>query len=337
MTTATDLNKIMARVQALIAKADATEFPAEAAAFYAKAEELMRTYRLAEEDLIATDASAVMPGMHSIFVASYDTKFLAEYNHMIGTILYHVGCKGVTRWVNRRDAEAMGGAAGLWIDVFGYEGDLRMVDWLWSSARVVFGRHLEPQVDPAVSDQVNAYNLRQAGVLRKDIAIKLWGDNTPALRSKAQRLYVAECRTRGEEPALTGLGTDAKAYADGYADGFVTRLSDRLRASRDAADSVGGALVFAGREDRIKEVMYAHYPNLNPANRTDVKPADNKPVKARKWTQADERRWQRANGAAASSGRRVGHVAASEVEISRTSTPAARVDTTPRTVAGELS
>lgn len=348
MTTNTDLSAMMGRIQSLIAKADASTFPEEQAAFYAKAEELMRKYRIAEEDLIATDVSAVVPVMHSIFVADYATRFTTEYHRMLSYIVNHADCMGIFRWVNQREAEAMGGVAGLWMDVFGYEGDLRMIEWLWSSARIIFGTHLEPQVNPALSDQVNAYNLRQAGVLRKDIAIKLWGDNTPALRSRAQRLYVAECIARNEEPALTGLGTDATAYRAGYAEGFVSRLYDRLRASRDAADASGGALVFAGRTERIAEVMYATYPHLRPADRsTDVAVAEESCKACEKaksghcrqhpgyrWSAADERRWQRANGAAANAGKRTGATAAGKVEMSRPTT--ARVDA-PRTIRGELS
>jgi hypothetical protein len=326
------LASMMSKIQALLAKAESTEFPEEAATLYTKAEELMRKYRISEEELIAEDQFAAVPVMHSLFGYSDQTDFSNEYRMMMYWIADHCGIEMVTRYDNP------GEETGFWFDLFGYEGDLRMVEWLWSSARLVFGSHLEPQVDPKVSDQVNAYNLRQAGVLRKDIARKLWGDNTPALRSKAQRLYLAECTARGERPAVSGLGTDADMYRQSYAEGFVSRLSDRLRAARNAADSIGGSLVLHGRAERIKEAKYQAYPRLRPLSKEEIAkrqeeranlPALKVDGRRKSWTQADERAYQRRNGHSAQAGRVAGGTAAGKVEIARTHTPAQRVDPAP--------
>lgn len=326
------LASMMSKIQALLAKAESTEFPDEAAALYAKAEELMRKYRITEEELIAEDQFAAVPVMHSLFGYSQTTEFYNEYRMMMYWIADHCGIEMVTRYDNP------GEETGFWFDLFGYEGDLRVAEWLWSSARLVFGSHLEPQVDPRLSDQVNAYNLRQAGVLRKDIARKLWGDNTPALRSKAQRLYLAECATRGERPAVSGLGTDADMYRQSYAEGFVSRLSDRLRAARNAADSVGGGLVLHGRAERVKEAKYQAYPRLRPLSKEEIAkrqeeranlPAPKVDGRRKSWTQADERAYQRRNGHSARAGRVAGGTAAGKVEIGRGHTPAQRVDPAP--------
>lgn len=334
--TTDNMAKIMDRIQKLIAKADATDFPEEAATYRAKAEGMMREYRIAEEQLIATDPTSIVPVMHTMLVRTWSTDFGYEYEAMLGYIVNHTGV--LIQYRNTPD----GSPDGYYVDMFGYDGDLRMTEWLWSSARLVFGSHLDPQVDPNASDQVNAYNLRQSGMLRKDIARKLWGENTPANRSRAQRLYLAECRARNEQPALSGLSTDAEMYRRSYAEGFLYRLSDRLRAARNAADVAGGALVFPGREDRVKEALYAAYPHRRPKPpqpRTQVAVVtvpDTTPAKVdrrrKDWTVADQRRWERQNGASARAGEVAGRAAAGKVDVAPTHERAQRVEGSGRAI-----
>lgn len=333
----------MGKIQGLLRAAEATDRTADresdpeaaegyrksAANYRATAEAIIRKYRQDEEEAIAVDQFSTVPVMHSLLGYDMDSEFYGCYRMMMHYIAEHCGVEMVIRY-NREDEDR-----GWWFDLFGYELDLKMAELLWSEARLVFGSHLEPRVDPALGDQVNAYNLRQAGYLRKDIARRLWGENTPANRSRAQRLYVAECKVRGEQPALTGLGSDAETYRDAYSQGFVSRLSGRLWAARDAADSVGGALVLHGRADRVKEAKYLAYPRLRPQPRTEVAvpttPAVPAKVDRRRkdWTQADERAYQRRNNASAQAGRHAGSVAAGKVQIDRSHTPAQRVDPAP--------
>jgi hypothetical protein len=329
--TTDNMARVMDKIQKLLAKADATQnqFPEEAASFRAHVEKLMREYRIEEEQLIATDPTSIVPVMHTIMVSSYESEFAGEYEAIMAYIISHTG---VLAQYRRPPA---GSPPGSYVDMFGYDGDLRMTEWLWSSARLVFGSHLEPSIDPHATDQVNAYNLRQSGMLRKDIARKLWGANTPANRSRAQRLYVAECKVRGEQPALTGLGTDATMYRDAYASGFLDRLYGRLRAARNAADVAGGALVFPGREERVKEFLYAAYPHRRPKPKPEgvvatVIVPDTTPAKVDKrrkdWTQADQRAWDRRNGTSAQRGHAAGRDAAGKVDVAPTHERAQRVD-----------
>lgn len=329
MTITTEtLAKKMTLVQRLLTQADDLELrgtdsgvsPEEnrvaAGNYRQRAESIMREYRIEEEQLIATDASVITPIMREVVICDWSNPFKSNYLMLMYWIGNHAGVEVLTKY---RNGECMA-------ECWGYEADIRLVEMLWSSARLVFSRYLEPTYDVLLSDQVNAYNLRQAGVLRKDIALQLWGDNTPALRTRAQRLYLAECRKRGEEPALNGVATDAKTYRESYASGFVSTVSDRLRAARDAADSHGGALVFAGRAERVKEAMYTAHPHLRPVPHTDVQPTrDDKPIKPWKPTKADLRRWEREAGPAAQAGRNAGGQAALNVEIDRTTDPAQRL------------
>lgn len=325
--TAEALAGKMALVQKLLAQADdlelrgttsgvdAEENRKAAANYRERAEDMMRKYRIEEEQLIATDASVIMPMMRDVILCPWMSDFRNDYVMLMYYIGNHAGVEVLTKYANGEQI------AELW----GYEADIRLAEMLYASARIVFARYLEPTVDHTVTDQVNAYIMRQAGMLRKDIAEALWGVNTPANRSRAQRLYVAECRARGERPVLEGMKTDAKTYRESYASGFISTVSSRLRAARDAADTHGGALVFAGRADRVKEAMYTRHPHLRPKPLTDVAPAPTGKVKEWKPTQADRRRWARQAGPAAQAGRNAGGQAALDVEIARTTEPAKRL------------
>lgn len=319
------LTRMMARIQLLLNQADHPGTGAEeAATFRDKAEELMRKYRIEEEQLIATDAGVIEVQHHTLFLYDWSNPFGDWYRRIIWTIADHAGVRVVTRYAYGNEPD------GYYGDVFGYEGDIRLLEWLWSSARLVFGSHLEPTLDSSLSDQVNAYNLRQSGMLRREVARIVFGANTPKLRSLVQRLYVAECKARGESPGLSGLGTDSKAYRIAYADSFVARLYDKLRVARDAVDSVGGALVLAGRAERIAEAMYKVHPRLRPrpagseVTEPDATPA--KKVKEKKWTKADQREWDRRHGPSTQAGHSAGGSAASKVQVDRTFTSAQRLE-----------
>lgn len=281
MTTTIDLNKIMAKVQALLAKADSTEFPEEATTYRAKAEQFMRDYRIAEEDLIASDKVEILPEVHSLWlgVANDATRgraggrgsregssFYQEWFQIANAAARHAGAMMNWRWARNPET----GESGLYAVMVGYSGDLRLAELIYSSARLVFGERLEPKADPNLSDQVNAYRLRSAGITRDRVAALIWGETSHARAAAVGRMYKAECEKRGERPVLDGRGINAALYRDEYAKAFVTELEGRLRRARDAADSVGGALVLAGRAERIKEAFYNEFPELRPKPATEV-------------------------------------------------------------------
>jgi len=332
MTTTADLQKMMTRVRNLLTKADdAGVTEEESALFRAKAEELMTKYRIAEEGLIATDAMAVTPVIRDFMFTTPGNRFMTDYVSILSSIAAHAGIKLV--WGYESGDGTAERPRGYYAHLIGYDGDVRLAEWLWASAALVFRAHLEPSYDATVSDQVNAYRMRAAGWLRKDIAEAIWGDNTPALRSRAQRAYEAECVARGERAAKS---MDAKAYQRAYAEEFDMRLWRRLRNARDAADSVGGAMVFHGREERVLEAMYQAFPHLRPS--TDVAPPrEIKPPKPETKSQRMKRMREdaRRNSLSARIGGAAGSAAADTVSLDRTSTTAQRVERAPMTV-GEL-
>lgn len=311
------LADIIKRVNSLLTRAEAdSATPAEAALCRTHAERLMRVWRIKEENMIAVDATSVLPTHHEIFISTYSSEFYVDLMALMVLIANHSDVKLHTAH-GRANGE---GPVGLVATLVGFEVDLNQAEWLFSSARLHFRSHLEPEVDQTLSEQENVYRLRRAGILRKDVAIRMWGQNTPSLRTKAQRLYLKECAARGETPQLDGLGTDAKTFRTAYARGFVDRVGTRLRQARDAADSQGGVVVLAGRSKAVQDAFDKLFPPPPPRPVIDA-PA---PKKYRGPTKADIRRAEREYySPAARAGENQGVVAANDVEIKR-------VDPTPR-------
>lgn len=346
-TTSVDLSKTMARIQGLIAQADHPNTgETEAATFRAKAEELMRKYRIDEEHLIATDQVDLMPILHELWLGSMRDEsrgvsggrkvgsYYQEWYWMLATAASHAGCEVHSRW--GRNPET--GEYGLFGIICGYEGDVRLAEMLYSSARLVFSARIEPKVDPTLSDEENCYRLRSAGITRRKVAWMLWSADTHAAHARVATLYKAECERRGEKPALDGRGVSAGAFRDAYAQSFTSAFDVRLRQSRDAADSAGGAITLHGRKERVREALWTAYPGLRPDTKPAVREtAPERPRKARRGRQMSQAEFNRLYGAAAEAGRAAGRVAAREIEINRV-TPAKRVDENPggTTTAGAI-
>lgn len=344
MTTTLDLNKLMTRIQSLLGLADQEGIAPEAATTYRqRAETLMREYRVAEEGLIASDQMEIRPEIHALWLGSMQDRTRGSaggrYGERAGHSYYqqwydlayaaalHAGARVSYRW--GRNAET--NEYGLYAVMVGYSGDLRLAELIYTNARIVFGERLEPKADPSLSDQVNAYRLRSAGITRDRAATLIWGETSGARAAAVGRMYKEECARRGEQPVLDGRGINAALYRDQYAVAFVDEFGRRLRAARDAADSVGGALVLAGRTERIEEAFYNEFPELRPEPKTDVAERETAPAKKERkrknyWdTAAGRRDLARYGSGVASAARSAGTRAAGEVSLDRASN-AQRVD-----------
>ncbi len=318
-----NLEKIIHRVNSLLKKAESTQFPEEKAACEAKAEELIQKHRLEQENLLAIDEKTVSPVVRTFPVGRWNSEFRNWMWSLFLQVADHCEVKVTYEWSSRNNLEE------LYFDglAVGYEIDLRYMELLWSSIRLTFISKLEPKVDPALSEEENIYNLRQAGIARKDVAVKIWGHWTHANSAKVGRIYKDECAKRGEAPALDGKGIHLKTFREVYTREFYWKVTDRLRAARDASMSQGGAMVFADRKQRVEDAFYLHFPHLKP------KPVDTTPIceepptedakKARKRlayheTAAYRKKQQRMyNSPAALAGASAGMAAGEEVNLSR--------------------
>jgi hypothetical protein len=310
-----NLRGILHRIRKLLdyAAREEESNPQAAKNYRDRAEELQRKYRVAEEQLLATDATAAEPIRVEIDLCDYSSaEFAQQYANLFWDIARHAGVRTTMRWVTTAERQYV-----LRASTVGYEGDARYAEALFTSARIIFAEHLEPAVRPDLPEIENVYRLRRAGIDRQRIAELVFGQRGHQEGLKVGRLYKEACAQRGEEPVVSGRNMNAKTYREVYAREFVERLNRRLREARDAANSTGGALVLHGRKERVDEAFYTQFPELRPV---PAEVAGNQPApKSRKrkaWTSADEARYRRLHESnAALAGRDAGHEAADAVEL----------------------
>lgn len=335
----------------LIAKAESAQeigHEEEAKAYRLKAEELMREYRISEEETIAQDQFSVLPKRFEVVLqedAYYRSEFSAQYRQIWHEVARHAGVSYVLeyRYPKYGADEDQDRLTGVVAVGYGYEIDVRLAELLWTAARLVFMTRIDAKVNPELSDAENCYYLRNSGMPRNEIAEKLWGSDRKdgAAHGKVQKLYLAECARRGEDPKVAGRGIQVGLYRQAYADAFVNQFGWRLREARDAADSAGGVLELKGRKERVAEALYAEFPDSRPMSAeereelrkkhqaaiddcpacktTKSKSGKCKYHRPRYATAEDYRRWDRQeNSPEARAGRRNGAAAANAVNISRT-------------------
>lgn len=254
------LTAMLRKVQALIAKADSTDYPEEADSLRAKADALMTKYRIDEVQLSMGTGKWTKEPNEPVWekwdLCEYGTEYSNHYYHIAKQCALHLDCMS-TSTVN-------GGK--LSIHVCGYPSELRMAEALYTAAILAFSTRLEPNVDPSLSDAENCYNLRKAGLEGLRIAILVFGRDDKSMRIKARKLFKEEAIRRGEDPdELLGRGNSVKNYREDYANGFALEIGRRLARMRSDRGMDGGAgLVLADRGDKVKAEFYDKYPSLDP-------------------------------------------------------------------------
>lgn len=263
----TDADKRIKKIEALLAKADGTDFPEEAAVFRAKAEALMIQWRI-EESMLAAAGSVdqgFAPEWVEWNVCDTTNEFRDAYRRIASWVVRHIGAEAVFKYEFVTDEDGNNRHM-IVADVVGYNSDLRYGHLLLTSAILAFGQLMEPRYNADESDQVNAYRMRKAGMEGRRIAMAIWKSDAKALRPKARKLYEAEAKLRGENPAeLLGQGNSVKTYRESYAEGFTNELWSRLNRMKIEAGEHSQAIVLAGRSEAVKEAFYTKYPQYRPA------------------------------------------------------------------------
>jgi hypothetical protein len=185
--------KMLARVRALLAKAESTDFEEEAEAFTAKAQELLTRYALDEASL-HTVADVGEPAVRRILL---DDPYAAAKAHLVAAVAGANRCRTVY-------------TADLgWVTVFGYDRDLDAVELLAASllaqATGAMARH-GPRVDAAGRSRTRAFRRafllgfaqRIGERLRRAAEVQAAGDGgeagrlVPVLAARDDRVRAAE-------------------------------------------------------------------------------------------------------------------------------------------------
>lgn len=132
--------KLLARVRALLAKVEATDYPDEAEAFTAKASELIAKYGIDEAMLAAAGGRADEIKQSKILIAA---PYSSEKATLLGGIARSLRCKTV-RWGCGRNVE--------YCTIVGYGVDLERVELLHTSLLLQASGQVTRQRPPCVSD-----------------------------------------------------------------------------------------------------------------------------------------------------------------------------------------
>lgn len=333
-------------IAALLANAENEATPEAARQAYRdKAESMMREYRIAEEDALATDPGSILPVSKTLSVVRmYDIYSREWFPMILRTIAKHCEVEIHIQhvWLEERQA--------IIPTVVGYEGDIRYFEFLWTASHLMFSTRISPTWDSSRPEEDNIFFMRQAGIERREIANAAWGRDAgrdSKNRSKVQRIYLSQAKKRGEVPTATGLGFQTKLYRESYAESFWSTLDSRLRRARHAANAAGGVVTLANRAERVLEAFYVAFPQYRPDDTPTVYGPYVAPnadcdrckkaasgycrghgyLKPRKSTKADRNRWDReANSASAAAGRVSGRTAAEGVQIQRGTRETGKVD-----------
>lgn len=244
----------LSKVRGLLAKADdPATTPEESATYRAKAEELIAKYRIEQGEALAQDPQSLAPEWQEIEIADAG-EFSQEQLTLFHYIAAHVGVRYRAFW----------GGGTLRATAVGFSFDLRLLELIYTNARMAFSERLTPSYDPNLSEAENIYRLRSAGIVRTEVAKAIWGHENHQLGLKVGRIYKEECARRGEAAALDGRGVSAKNFRTVYAREFAYALEARLRRAREGVDSTGGTVVLAGRAERVDEAFYERYPERRP-------------------------------------------------------------------------
>ena len=266
------------------------------AAYAERAEQLMRQYRVDEEYVIISGQAQLLPQRFEIMLVEYlgsyyANTFRVNYMEIWREISNHAGLKSHTEYRYDRDDDDASRNRIVAVG-YGYEIDIRLAQFLWTSAHLTFATRVDVKVNPALSDQLNCYFLRGSGLERNDIAEQLWGSSRtdgPA-HGKVQKLYLAECSLRGEQPTVGGKGFQAARYREAYAEGFCDQFGWRLRDARSAVDAQSGGLVLHGRKERIAEAYYTEWEDRRPEPVDPEARAARQAANQARWDAEDEER-----------------------------------------------
>jgi hypothetical protein len=274
-----ELNSLLAKVRALVALAEHPGTPeAEASSARSMADSLMLKYAIDEATLDASRPAELRgkPEVIEVELTGHDD--LAGWiATLCQRVAQHARCR-VRLYAAWRD--------GSWISkVYGFESDLRYFEVLYTTLRLHMVGVLAPKLNPAESLEDNAYRLHEAGYNWLDIAElygwrKQYAGRYPDVKipyqnadgevqpssmvgSRVKRAYYRAIKERNEQPTLIAAGGTG-TYRRSAAQGYVTRISQRLRevAERRDAGGSGAELVLANREQTLEDFWKEANPDL---------------------------------------------------------------------------
>lgn len=290
----------MRKVQALLDRADGTNYEAERDACIAKADQLMAAYAIEAFEL---DMARPAQQREKPEVREFDLPWIQgdfdldyEYRHLFDGLVRHTGCLSVNPGGHKRKD---------WLE------------WLFTSIRLHMLSTMIPKPSPDLSLEENLALLKETGLKWQDVYEKLvvafpeakqfakarvpdeemaerrahletqypqtpftelamvqrnWlqANNGAWFKKEMIRsigvwftkVYTEYCREHGKHRTYASPTVYRRSFIDGYMDRIRGRLYEMRQARGDLA--VGKELVLANRESDLKELLYELRPELRP-------------------------------------------------------------------------
>lgn len=223
----------LARVRALLAKAESTEYPDEAEALTAKATELMARHGI--ESALAAERAPVQETVKRMTV-TIDTPYTQQKSNLLGWIAEVFRCRAIQH-VSGRTVES--------VSVFGFASDLETVQMLYTSLLLQAGRELVATPvpwgeHPAAYRRswLHGFATVVTSRLRQVHAVAVeehGGTGTELVLADRAALVNAHVTTmfpdlvKGRRPSLSGSGRRAGAHAGRRADIGLSRVGGAAR------------------------------------------------------------------------------------------------------------
>lgn len=263
------IESVTRKIALLLERANHPSTPAaEAEACRLKADTLMFNYQVEAATVEQAQPMQDSPEWADVLICRSDSEWRDYYAHLIRAVAAHIGVKGVMGYGTIGED----GYRWLSFDTVGFRADLEMFQLLWTQTQMEFSRRFEPKYDPTLSEAVNAFLMRMAGMERRKIAAVMFPGWTTVNEMKARTRKVTKLIKQGAEElgenaeeVLGRQGASIKTHRISYASGFVQTLSSRMRRLRSERGQDERGLVLVSRAERIKEALYDKYEYMRPA------------------------------------------------------------------------
>lgn len=277
----TENSKMLERVRALLAKAEGTNFPEEADAFRAKADQLMTQYAI--DAWMVDHAQDVMnkrpqPERRDFDRSWRSLKFRTDMFHMFSALAQHCRCVIGYR-----------GASFEKLPVYGLPSDLDYLDMLYTSLALEVAKNMSPPVREDGDPGHEVFKQRQAGIGWEEITRKMFEAGLAKITAGDRKKVAAYHRLETMEEEVcwsdlqrSGVWTDVKnrlanlnrryikehglqddrnyvkpevyqrSFMAGFSDEIARRIYDMSRRSREAYDTAheAGSMDLAVRDIR---------------------------------------------------------------------------------------
>ncbi len=236
-------SKMLERVRALLAKADSTNFPAEADSFRAKADALMATYAIQQWQVDQAQGGVGQtskPERRDVDMSWwYNRKTPArdELWELFHDVAHHCRCVVVLRGI--------GSGGRRTIPVIGLASDLGYFDMLFTHLMLQMGKGLEPKPQPGQSYIEAIVQMKEAGMKWERIgellieAGLMEGPYTRNVGVRFTREYAQDCKSEGRPQLRVAPSVWQRSYAEGFVDEVGRRFLDMRRLQREATKDDG--------------------------------------------------------------------------------------------------